>query len=342
MIGLWDIDSKLPNLASMKRSNYYKSLGEQVGLVDINNLGIYRKIYASCLFTWNRDKCLKFKEQLGDRIEFGGTGWDFKEINGELKEITHTVLPLEIENMKPDYELYTPEIIYERIRGGIGKKDSKMQKAKAITEMGMDFSSRGCVRKCSFCLVHKKEGCFKQAKEIRDIINPKSNFITLLDNNLTADPYCIEKLNEIRDRKLIVNISQGIDVRLITEEKAKALSEVKHQRSIHYAWDLPEPESQVLQGIDILSQYIKPYRHMCYVLVGFNTSFEEDMYRVLKLKDLKIDPYVMIYNKNQRKDERLKHFARWVNGRIYKVSEWKDYEPWVKAQNKIEGAKKCG
>lgn len=59
---------------------------------------------------------------------------------------------------------------------------------------------------------------------------------------------------------------------------------------------------------------------MCYTLVGFNTTFEEDMYRFRKLTELKIDPYIMIYN--QKDDKKLKHFARWVNSRIYKKCTW--------------------
>lgn len=90
----------------------------------------------------------------------------------------------------------------------------------------------------------------------------------------------------------------------------------------------------MLEGIEILSKHVKKYKHMCFVLVGYNTSFEEDMYRVRKLIELKVDPYVMIYNKNQRRDERVKHFARWVNGRIYKACRWDEYEPWLKAKLK--------
>jgi len=105
--------------------------------------------------------------------------------------------------------------------------------------------------------------------------------------------------------------------------------------------DLINPKSNVLilhdnnltadpLVIDKLHKYIKPYRHMCFMLVGFNTTFEEDFYRFKKLRDFKVDPYVMIYN--QKKDLRLKHFARWVNGRIYKSCSWEEYEPWIKAQ----------
>lgn len=334
MIGLIDVDSKLPNLALMKLSAYYKQLGEKVEFVDFNNIKKYSKVHASCLFTWNRKKCLELQDIFEDKILLGGTGWDFKEVNGELLQVSHTELPAAIEKMKPDYNLYTTEMIYKRTCGGIGKKETKLKKAEIIANMGIGFSSRGCIRNCGFCVVPKKEGKLHKIAEIKDIVNPRSNIITLYDNNLTADPNCIEKLKEIKERGLTVDISQGIDVRLLTEEKAKALSEVKHLRSIHYAWDLIEFEKQVTDGIKLLSKYIKPYRHMCFMLVGYDTSFEEDMYRFRKLVEMKVSPYCMIYNKNQRGDVRLKHFARWVNSRIYKACEWKDYEPWVKAQLK--------
>mgnify|MGYP002507210063 CR=1 FL=1 len=196
----------------------------------------------------------------------------------------------------------------------------------------MGFTSRGCVRKCPFCFVPKKEGAFRHDTPISDIINPRSNVIILNDNNLTADPNCIEKLHEIRDRGLVVDINQGCDVRLVNDDIAKALSEVKHLRSLHYAWDLMGFEKQVMEGIKTLSKYIKPYKHMCFMLIGYNTTFEEDMYRFRKLTEMKIDPFAMIYNENEKGDIRLKHFARWVNGRIYRSCSFEEYEPWKKAQ----------
>jgi len=235
----------------------------------------------------------------------------------------------EIESSKADYDLYTPEFIASRIRV-IGTKEHKLRKVTEIVNAGIGFTSRGCVRKCPFCFVPVKEGSLKQDQEIQDIINPKSNVIVLHDNNLTADPNCIEKLHEIKERKLVVDINQGCDVRLMNEDIAQALAEVKHLRSIHYAWDLMGYEKQVLEGIKILGKFIRPYRQMCFVLVGFNTSFEEDVYRFRILSEMKIDPYVMIYN--QIPDVRLKHFARWVNSRIYKVCSFDEYEPWIKSR----------
>lgn len=315
-IGLIDVDSKIPNLALMKLSSYYKSLGEEVEFIQPNKQ--YEKIFASAIFTRSKYICSKFQEQYGDKIEIGGTGWDIKK---ELDPV--------IEHMKPDYELYSAEMIAARMRG-IMTKQRKFEKATEIVNAGIGFTSRGCIRNCSFCFVPKKEGCFKQVAEIKDLINPKSNILILNDNNLTADPNCIDKLHEIRDRKLVVDINQGCDVRLVNEDIAKALSEVKHLRSVHYAWDLMDYENQVLDGIKVLLKYMKAWRHMCFMLVGFNTSFEEDMYRFRKLEEMGIRPYVMVYN--DKKDIRLKHFERWVNSRICKACEWEEYEPWVRDQ----------
>lgn len=321
-IGLIDIDSVLPNLALMKISNYYKTNNCSVEFVKAGTE--YDKIYASAIFTRSRDDCQKLIDYYGDLIEIGGTGWD---INKEL--------PGEIDRMKPDYDLYTVEDISPRIKG-ISTKQRKFEKAAEIVNAGMGFTSRGCIRNCGFCFVPAKEGKFRNVAEIKDLINPKSNVLILHDNNLTADPFCIDKLHEIRDRGLIVDINQGCDVRLMNEDIAKALSEVKHLRSIHYAWDLTGFEEQVLSGIKVLSQYIKNYRHMCFMLVGFNTTFEEDMYRFKKLDELGIRPYVMKYNQ-KNDDERLNKFARWVNSMIYKaVPNFEDYEPWKKIKDGYE------
>lgn len=317
-VAVFDIDSKIPNLALMKISSYYKSQGETVEFLNPNKS--YDKIFASAIFTRSHEKCLKLKEQYGDKIEIGGTGWSLDK-----------TLDPAIEIMNPDYDLYTAEDIASRMKG-IGTKEHKLRKAAEIVNAGMGFTSRGCVRQCKFCFVPQKEGCFKQASEIKDLINPRSNVLILHDNNLTADPYCIDKLNEIRDRKLIVDINQGCDVRLINEDIARALGEVKHLRSLHYAWDLMGFENQVMEGIKTLSKFIKPYRHMCFMLIGFNTTFEEDFYRFTKLRELKVDPFVMVYN--QLDNKKLRHFARWVNSRIYKSCEWNEYVPWIKEQEK--------
>ena len=186
MIGLIDVDGKLPNLALMKISSYYKAAGEQVEFVGANTKkNQYEKIYASAIFKKSEQECKKLQNYYGDLIEIGGTGWDIE------KRLTP-----EIEAMKPDYDLYTADMIYPKIKG-IMTKERKRKKAQQIIDSGIGFTSRGCVRKCPFCFVPKKEGDFRQDSEIREIINPRSNIIILHDNNLTADPSCIDKLHEV-------------------------------------------------------------------------------------------------------------------------------------------------
>jgi hypothetical protein len=315
-----DFDGKLPNLALMKLSTWHKAQGHEVYL---NNCDNPDNVYISTLFTWNRPEVEKLLKVYPD-AEVGGTGWDLKKI-----------LPVEIEACRPDYDLYTALDILPRIRGGIASKDSKIAKAEIIANAGIGFTSRGCIRNCGFCFVPPKEGKFHHVAEIGELINPRSNVLILLDNNLTADPDVIDKLHEIRDRELVLDITQGIDVRLITPEIAQALSEVKHLRSIHYAWDLMSFERQVIEGIKILAKYVKPYRHLCFLLTGYNTLTSEDEYRFAKLGEASIDPYVMPYNKAYP-TAKHRHFARWVNARIYKVCSFEEYGPWVKSQDTLE------
>ncbi|HEX2925057.1 MAG TPA: radical SAM protein [Ruminiclostridium sp.] len=325
---LIDVDGKLPNLALMKLSTWHKSLGDEVFL---NKCDKPDKVYISVLFTWNKPKVFSLL-QIYPNAVVGGTGWDFEVINGRFVEVTHTELPPEIENCRPDYDLYKVSDILPRIRGGIATKESKEHKAVEIINAGMGFSSRGCIRTgCGFCAVRQKEGKFHQVAEIKELLNPKSKVLILMDNNLTADPDCIEKLLEVRDRGLTLDISQGIDVRIITPEIAQALGEVKHLRSIHYAWDLMSFEDQVLDGIKILSQSVKKWRHMCFMLTCYNTTFEEDMYRFRRLDEIGVKPYVMPYNKHYL-SERDHCFASWVNSRKHTVCSFEEFEPWIKAQ----------
>ena len=327
-IGLIQVDGKLPNLALMKVSSYYKSLGYQIEWANLYNRPQYEKVFASVLFTWNKPQADLLSRQY-ENIEIGGTGWDVVK-----------TLPSEIESCKPDYNLYSLEDILRLNSSGSARgaktKKSHLKHCEDILNMGFGFSSRGCVRNCEFCFVPKKEGMIRQATPISEIINPRSNIITLLDNNMTADPLCVGKLTEIKDRELVVNLCQGIDIRLMTDEKAMAFGAVKHYKQIHYSWDLMEYENSVWEGIEILSNHIKPYKQMCYVLCGFNTTFEEDMYRVQKLMGFGISPYIMIYNKRSD-DKRLSYFQSWVNRRVCRADSFENYMPYIKWQAKSNG-----
>lgn len=110
----------------------------------------YDVVYASKIFTFTPD--YDYSGLQTKVLEKGGTGYDIMK-----------TLPDEIENTdKLDYSLY-PKCDYSLV-----------------------FLSRGCIRKCKFCLVNKKEGYIHSVKPVR--LNPRGKWIDVLDNNFFASP----------------------------------------------------------------------------------------------------------------------------------------------------------
>lgn len=325
-IGLIDYKGKQVNLALMKLSSYHKSIGNTV-VLNPKSAGEVDHVYCSVIFSWHKNEALQLAKVFPS-IEYGGTGIDLV-----------TNLSAEVEAMLPDYDLYDVATIENRIKG-IMTKETRRQKAEVIVNAGIGRITTGCTRSCSFCCVPRKEGKLKRVANISDLLNPRSNVLTLLDNNLTADPDAIPILNEMRDRKLIVDITQGIDIRTMTPAIAKALSEVKLLRTAHFSWDQIHSEKSVTAGINLLSNFVARSKQLCYVLCGYDTSWQEDLHRFHKLIEMKIDPYIMCYcgdggEADPYNQLRLKHFARWVNGRIYKACKFSEYTNWLKAQDKF-------
>lgn len=285
-IALVDVDSKIPNLALMKISAYHKALGDTVEFHDPLFGDKPDLIYASKVFDFTPD----YNYYPPDvPIIKGGTGYNI-----------HSVLSPEIESCYPDYDIYQ-------------------------CDYAIGFTTRGCIRKCQFCLVPKKEGRIHVVGDIYDFWRGQE-YLMLLDNNLTALPEQFEKIcRQLIKENIKVDFSQGLDIRLIVPEMARLLSKVKLCKQIHFAWDDIRTEKAVLRGIDILtSNGVKPYKLMFYVLIGFNSTPEEDLYRVETLRGLGVDPFVMPYNKS---DEYQRRFARWVNHKaIFKSVKWEDYK----------------
>ena len=127
----------------------------------------------------------------------------------------------------------------------------------------------------------------------------------------------------IRER-VKVNFSQGLDIRLLTLEMAQLLSQVRLWKRIHFAWDDVSIEASVRKGIETLQTGgVSLHDVTFYVLVGFNSTPAEDLYRVETLRGLGVNPFVMPFNKQDRYQRR---FARWVNHKaIFKSVSWEAY-----------------
>lgn len=288
-IGIYDVDSRIPNLALMKISAYHKAQNDTVEMYKPLWLDTYDKIYASKVFDFSDGSNL-----IPDHMEIGGTGWDNK------------TLPQHIEDLQPDYSLYN----YPHNIG---------------------FTMRGCRFVCKFCVVPAKEGKPKSNNTIEEIwTNRASNFIVLLDNDFFGNPFWKDRIAEINALGLQVNFSQGLNIRIITDEQAEALASVHfrdmsgNNRTVHFAWDRINDEKWIHSGIErVIAAGIKPYQMMFYILIGYDTTPEEDMHRIEMLRDYGCLPFVMPYNKEDQYQKRL---ARWANHKaIFKSVPWEQF-----------------
>ena len=226
---------------------------------------------------------------------------------------------------------FTPkhQVPENAICGGTGF-DIKKKLPKDIDDCDLDYSifpdckssyvwfSRGCIRNCPFCIVRKKEGYIYSVDPTN--INPRGTVIEIMDNNFFANPEWKNSEKYLDKWQQSINFSSGIDVRIFEPEQALFINKYKIKR-VHTAWD--DPKIDLIPKFKELIKHIKPYKITAYVLIGFDSTPEEDLMRVTKLWELKIDSFVMPYNK---KDKYQKRFARWVNHKaIFKTVKWEEY-----------------
>ncbi len=293
-IGLFDIDSKYHNLALMKLSAYHKRKGDEVEFYNPLWGYTYNIIYCSKIFR----KSHKNDGYIRKRMVCGGSGFEYL-----------TLLPKYIEHIKPDYDLYN-------------------------LKYSLGFTTRGCIRNCEFCIVPEKEGKIKEHAEVEEFLNPKSNIVVLLDNNFLAMPSHIKKLQKYIDKGWRMDFNQGLDARLINKENAELLAKIKYKEMIRFAWDNIKDETEIIKGLEfIIKAGIRPRNITVYVLIGFDTTFEEDLYRIQRLRGIKdeqgpVKAYIMNYN-NELKSRKYKDFMRWVNNPwIFKSCTWEEYKKW--------------
>jgi hypothetical protein len=295
-IGLIDVDGhNFPNLALMKISAWHKAQGDTVEwFFPMNH---YDKVYMSKVFDFTPD----FETVINaDEVVSGGTGYDLKnKLNDEIEQIY------------PDYALYN------------------------IKNTAYGYLTRGCPRGCGFCIVGKKEGLksYKVA-DLKRFWNGQKE-IKLLDPNLLACKEREELLEQLIQSKAWVDFTQGLDIRLIDYRSSEQIKQMKVKR-IHFAWDKIQDSEQIVKNLMLFKTQTKiEYQKLkVYVLTNYDTTIEQDLYRIYKLKELGYDPYLMIFNK-QHAPRRLRQMQRWVNNKfIFRSGQAETFEDYLGGMKK--------
>lgn len=325
---LLDHGTKHPNLALLKISGFCKSLtladgrNHDVRLIcsydEISNfrqtVNEYDIIAVSRVFKFT--KIPDILNQLIDDhlVYYGGTG--FFEVNGPN-------LPDEVEHFMPDYSLYL-EFIDKQTEGDPAKIKRLYND---YVNYSIGFTTRGCIRQCGFCVNRLLNRVVKWSP-IEEFLDPTRPAIYLWDDNIMAAPPKVFK--EVMDSLQATNkpfqFRQGMDIRLMTDEKAELLSKVKYHGDYifafdHYKMDDPIEKrhvDQTIRGLDIWRRHCNKSTKL-YVLVAYDSQDEKDIegtfFRIKTLMEYGCLPYIMRFEEyhNSRFKGMYIQLARWCN-----------------------------
>lgn len=296
-------------MALMKLAHWHRMKGDEVTFTRQIERDLfepnYDVVYGASIFKFSQDRLLRFEHVWPNAI-VGGTGTPY----------AHTVEDV-IGHDYDDHD-YTdyPEVDYS-----------------------IGFTQRGCRLRCKFCEVPQKEGKARSASAIAKIWRgaPWPKKLHLLDNDFFGNPEWRNRIAEIREGKFRVCLSQGINVRLIDEESAEALTTIEYrdtkfqERRLYTAWDNLKDEKLFFEKVDLLEKAGVPVKHlMSYMLIGYDKSetWDRIWHRFGRMVERGIKPYPMVYDRT-RKD--LLAFQRWVVTGLYRAVPWNEYERQTKS-----------
>ena len=295
-----------PNFALMKISAWHKSKGDTVEWFIPFYRDCYDLVYSSSVFDFTSKPT---SDYLPENTIYGGTGYGLYGKENDL--------PLEIDNMFPDYSIY-PNCDY-----------------------AIGFLTRGCINNCKYCVVPKKEGKIRPYSKWQDIVRRDTNKIHFMDNNVLSCEYGIQQLKELAETNYLIDFNQGLDIMLVTEEIVEILSKIKWDKYIRFSCDKKYQMPYFKNVVGWFKKYNIPLSKIfVYVLVQKDLTDADE--RVQYLHSL--SPSINIYAQAERNEllgirpnkEQLEFAQRYVYGRCYKKETWNEYKKRIWEMEKYE------
>jgi hypothetical protein len=362
---------RFPNLVCMKLSAYYKDKNffPQKNTVHLKwsfeELDSYDKVFVSKVFTdtilpkWLDEEFEKYRNDKNKetrKFQFGGTGFYFDKAPD---------LPYEIEHHFPDYDLYMPwiesKVVQEKDKKGQSFNEAKFRaQFKEYTDYSIGFLTRGCFRKCPFCVNQKYSHVFRHSP-LEEFFDPSKKKICLLDDNFLGfiheyddkgkkiskrgdEPGWKELLEELQDKKIPFKFKQGLDERLLTHEICQLLFSSNYDGDFTFAFDKITDYDLIHQKLKIIRDVPKSKKASVrfYILVGFTygedrplniNDIEDDFRRIELLMKYKCLPYIMRYQSKDDKPWQKSRYAkiytemaRWCNQpNFFKKKSFEEY-----------------
>ena len=284
---------KFPNYALMKISAFHKKQGDTVEWFLPINASLYDKVYSSKVFEWTPEN--PYLPQ--DTIK-GGTGYGI-----------YQDLPDGIDECFPDYSLY-PECDY-----------------------AIGFITRGCINKCPWCGVPRKEGLIHPYRHWTEVVRRDTKKLVLMDNNILAHPWGIDNLREISNTDYKIDINQAMDARLVTPEIADILAKIKWIKFLRFSCDQKNQIAAVKRAVGLLSERgVKPSKIFIYCLI--TKDIDDVLNRVYAMRELGA---VTLYGMPERNPSlgimpdkwQLRMANRWIYSGKYRTVNWSE---WAKFQ----------
>lgn len=321
-IGIVDADlldrgTRFPNLALMKIAGFKRDLGDEVVLIENYNelsplFNDFDKIYVSKVFDFTQ---IPINLKQFQNIEIGGTGF-----YGE----NAPWLPDKIEHHMPFYGLYDKYIEHE-IKRGI-----KPNKFTDYQEYSIGFTTRGCFRKCAFCVNRRFDHVFKHSP-VSEFLDETRKKIYLWDDNILGYPKWEEVFDELISTKKAFSFRQGMDIRLMTDYKAQKICKAKYVGDYTFAFDHLNEKESVLKGLNSWLKFATKQTRL-YVLCGFDSQDANDIEatfeRIKILMQHHCIPYIMRYAayENSKYKGIYINLARWCNQpNFFKKKSFRQY-----------------